>query len=76
MIQQWLNWRTLLFVIAFFIVSGTIFYSNYLGKKIAKEEKQKVETWVEAQRTILTANDYANLNLATRILQKMTTFLS
>jgi signal transduction histidine kinase len=49
------------------IVSGTVFYSNYLSKKIAAEERQKVETWVEAQRTILTATEETNLNLAIRI---------
>lgn len=67
MIQQWFNWRTFFILAALSIVSGTIFYSDYLSKKIANEEKQKVETWVEAQRTILTANENTNLNLATRI---------
>jgi signal transduction histidine kinase len=67
MIQQWLNWRTLLALVAIFIVSGTIFYSNYLAKKIGKEETQKVASWVEAQRTIMNATDAANLNLATKI---------
>ncbi|MCW3115001.1 MAG: histidine kinase [Segetibacter sp.] len=67
MIQQWLNWRTVLTLFAICIVTGTIFYSNYLSKKIAAEEKQKVETWVEAQKTILTATEQTNLNLAIRI---------
>src|SRR4051794_34291812 len=67
MIQQWLNWRTVLTLFAICIVTGTIFYSNYLSEKIGAEEKQKVETWVEAQKTILNATDQTNLNLATRI---------
>lgn len=67
MIQQWLNWRTVLALFAICIVTGTIFYSNYLSKKIGDEERQKVETWVEAQKTILAANDQSNLNLAIRI---------
>ena len=67
MIRQWFNWRSIFTLVALFIVSGTIFYSNYLAKKIASEERQKVETWVEAQRTILNATEYTNLNLATRI---------
>ncbi|WP_018617143.1 sensor histidine kinase [Segetibacter koreensis] len=67
MIQQWLNWRTVLTLFAICIVTGTVFYSNYLSKKIAEEEKQKVATWVEAQRTILNATDQTSLNLATRI---------
>ena len=67
MIQRWLNGRTLLFVIAVAIVSGTIFYSSYLAKKIAADEKQRVETWAEAQRTLINANDEVNLNLAFKI---------
>lgn len=67
MIQQWLNWRTVLTFFAVCIVTGTIFYSNYLSKKIGAEERQKVATWVEAQKAILNATEQANLNLAIRI---------
>jgi signal transduction histidine kinase len=67
MIQQWLNGKTLLFLIAVSIVTGTIFYSRYLSKKIADDEKRKVELWVEAQRTIMDAGDQASFNLAARI---------
>lgn len=67
MIHQWLNSRTLLFVIAAAIVSGTIFYSSYLAKKIADDEKKRVETWVEAQRTIADTNTEVNLTLAVKI---------
>ena len=67
MIQRWLNGRTLLFVIAVAIVSGTIFYSSYLAKKIAADEKQRVELWVEAQRTIADTNSAINLTLAVKI---------
>jgi signal transduction histidine kinase len=71
-IQQWLNGKTLLFIIAAAIVSGTIFYSSYLAKKIAADEKKRVETWVEAQRTIATAADEVNLNLAVKISSENT----
>jgi len=67
MISQWLNGKTLLFIIAAAIVTGTIFYSSYLAKKIAKDEKKKVEILVEAQRTILNTSDEVSLNLAARI---------
>jgi len=56
MFQQWLNWRTGLAFVAIIIVSGTIFYSQYLSKKIAKEERQKVEEWVEASNSLLNPN--------------------
>ena len=67
MIQQWLNGKTLLFIIAAAIVTGTIFYSSYLAKKIAADEKKKVEIWAEAQRTIINASDEVSLNLAAKI---------
>src|SRR5688572_18633508 len=67
MFQQWLNWRTALALVAIVIVTGTIFYSQYLSRKIAAEERQKVEQWVEAQRTILRSSDTASLTLASEI---------
>ncbi|HWB28039.1 MAG TPA: HAMP domain-containing sensor histidine kinase [Chitinophagaceae bacterium] len=66
MIRQWLNIRTLFFFVAICIVTGTIFYSNYLSKKIADDERHKVEIWAEAQRAILTTSDQG-LMLASNI---------
>lgn len=43
--------------VAILIVSGTIFYSQYLAKKIVKEERQKVEEWVEASNSLLSLNN-------------------
>lgn len=67
MIKQWLNWRTLLAFIAIIIVSVTVWYSQYLANKIAVDETRRVESWVEAQRTIMQSSDEANLNLAIKI---------
>ena len=52
MFGQFLNWRTLLAFIAILIVSGTIWYSSYLAKKIEKEERQKVQEWVQASNSL------------------------
>lgn len=67
MIQQWLNGKTVLFLVAVAIVTATIFYSQYLSRKIAADEKNKVEIWIEAQKTIVTATDQASFNLAAKI---------
>lgn len=48
MIKQWFNWKTILVIAAIVVVTYTIFYTNYLAKKIATDEKQKVEQWAEA----------------------------
>ena len=67
MLPQWLNWKIILICIAIVLVSGTIFYSQYVAGKIAREERKNVEAWVEAQRTILNSSDSASINLATKI---------
>jgi signal transduction histidine kinase len=53
MIRSLLNWRSLLALIAIVIVSATIFYSQYLSRKIAADERQKVALWVGASKAIL-----------------------
>jgi hypothetical protein len=68
MFRQILNWRTGLAAIAILIVSGTIFYSQYLARKIAREEKQKVEQWIEAGKFLISSSEQADVKLATMIL--------
>lgn len=53
MIQPLFNWKTGLALIAIAIVSGTIFYSQFLANKIAREERLKVEEWVEAGKLLV-----------------------
>ena len=56
MFNSLLNWRSVLAVVAIAIVSGTVFYSNHLAKKIAAEERIKIEQWVEAAKDIANPN--------------------
>jgi signal transduction histidine kinase len=53
MIRSLLNWRPLLALVAIVIVSGTIFYSQYLAKQIAADERQKVSLWVAASKAMI-----------------------
>ena len=69
MFQQIINWRTLIAIIAILIVSGTIVYSRYLANKIAIEEKQKVEEWVEAGKFLIDASNEADTRLPFKIIQ-------
>jgi len=50
MFQQIINWRMLLALIAIGIVTSTIFYSRYVSRKIAKEERDRVTAFGEALR--------------------------
>jgi signal transduction histidine kinase len=67
MFQQLLNWRTGLAAVAILIVSGTIFYSQYLARKIARDERQKVEEWVDAEKSLLDPN-ITDTKLASKII--------
>lgn len=53
MIRGLFNWRTLLAVAGIVIVTATIFYSQYLAGKIAVDERQKVDLWVAASKSML-----------------------
>lgn len=72
MIRQLLNFRLMLALIGVAIVTGTIFYSNYLSKKIEAEERIRMHTWVEANKFIATAPQNIDLTLASEIQQRNT----
>jgi len=73
MIQPLFNWKTGLALIAIAIVSGTIFYSQYLEKKIAAEERLKVEEWVEAGKLLVTDRSGVSDRLVSIIITQNTT---
>lgn len=68
MFRQLLNWRTVLAAVAILIVSGTIFYSQYLAKKIERDERQKVEQWIEAGKFLINSPVDADTRLASKIV--------
>src|ERR1700733_1956689 len=57
MFRQILNGRTLLAAIAILIVSGTVFYSQYLARKIAREERGRVTAIGEALKIKALSDD-------------------
>ena len=73
MLNQFFNWRTSLAIIAIAIVTGTVFYSNYLSKKIAADEREKVAVWVQSLKTRAAVNDQAALDLTNAITSHNTT---
>lgn len=72
MLRQLFNLRSALAIIAIAIVTGTIFYSDFLSKKIQVEEREKINQWVEANKFIANAPPNADLTLALDIQQKNT----
>jgi signal transduction histidine kinase len=67
MIPALFNWRSLLSIIAIGIFSGSIIFSNYLSRKLAREETDKVQQWVEANKVLASTNETHALNLAADI---------
>jgi signal transduction histidine kinase len=65
-----MNWRVLVSLLAIFIVSGTIWYSSYLAKKIEKEERQKVEQWVEATSLLASPASTGDTRLNLKIIRE------
>ena len=57
MFQQLLNWRTGLAFIAILIVTGTIFYSQYVSRKIAREERARVTAFGESLKIKALSDD-------------------
>ncbi|MGN6530778.1 MAG: sensor histidine kinase, partial [Ginsengibacter sp.] len=72
MFRQLFNFRSLLALIAVAIVTGTIFYSDFLSKKIEADEREKISQWIEANKFIASAPPNVDLTLASQIQQKNT----
>src|SRR6195952_597380 len=68
MIASLFNWRTGLALIAILIVSSSVFYSQYLAKKIIKEERLRVEQWVEAAKLLVNDTTGISTKLVTLIV--------
>ncbi|MBS4042542.1 MAG: HAMP domain-containing histidine kinase [Chitinophagaceae bacterium] len=69
MLVRFLNLKTILATIAICIVSGTIFYSQYIARKIAAEETRKIEQWAEAVKNNSNPNVTIS-NLTTKVLSE------
>ena len=69
MFERFLNLRNILGVIAIAFVTASIFFSNQLAKKIAADEKRKVEQYVDAQKDLYNINN-PDSKLAVKIIQE------
>ena len=70
MLRQLFDLRMALALIAISIVTGTIFYSSYLSKKIAVKERDNISQWVEANKFLASAPSDADLTFASMVQQK------
>lgn len=61
------NWRSLLALAAIVIVTVTIFYSQYIARKLAADERKKVNVWVQSPKTRAATTDVSAPTLTTTI---------
>ena len=73
MIRSFLNWRAALAFIAIIIVASTVFYSQYLARKIAKEERVRVEQWLAAEKLLMADTTGISTPLVTSLITENTT---
>jgi K+-sensing histidine kinase KdpD len=69
MLERFFNVRTGLGIIAIAFVLASIFFSNYLAKKIAADEKRKIEQYVEAVNDLYNINN-TDTKLASKIIKE------
>jgi two-component system, sporulation sensor kinase D len=66
--QQKKRWKYILIDFSLFIASGSLLYTNYLVKNIAKSERTRAQVWVMSMRqvTISDDNDFLQYVFAVR----------
>ncbi|WDF81483.1 HAMP domain-containing sensor histidine kinase [Mucilaginibacter sp. KACC 22773] len=66
--QQKKRWKYLLLAFATVIASGSLFYTSYLVKNIAKSERTRAEVWAMSMRQLLNSddNDFLKYTIAVR----------
>lgn len=66
--QQKRRWKYSLIAFAVVIVSGSLFYTNYLVKNIAKSERTRAQVWAMSMKQLFASddNDFLNYVFAVR----------
>jgi len=68
--QNLVNWRTILAIIASLIVLTSLFYTNFLARKIEKVERQKVRIYADTLQKINEAQEGEDVNFYFDILNQ------
>lgn len=65
--QQKQRWKYFLLAFAVVIASGSLLYTDYLVKNIAKSERRRAEVWAMSMKQILASDDSDFLNYAVAV---------
>jgi len=62
------NIKIILVAVAILIAIATLFTSNYLIRDLQQEERQRMEVWAEAMRSLNSADENTDLNLVLQVI--------
>jgi len=71
--RQYLNWKAYLIFVALFIVAASLSYTNQLARRLADEERKKVEQLGLSLKTLALATDNDELTFAQTFVSENTT---
>ena len=64
---------TIVLVIAMFIVAISVLFTNNLARSLQEEEQKNMSVWADATRQLILADDEADIDFETSIIEKNTT---
>lgn len=64
-----IRFKYILFLLAILIGAGSLFYTNKLVKKLANEERKKVELWAKATSLIISSENDQSLMFLVEVIQ-------
>ena len=62
------NIKSILILVAIILAIGSLLVSNYLIRDLEKEERNRMEVWAEAMRSLNTADENTDLNLVLKVI--------
>ena len=68
MFERIRNLKIILIVVAIIIAIASLLTSNYLTHDLQEEEKNKMEVWAEAMRSLNSADENTDLNLVLKVI--------
>lgn len=71
--NRYLNWKVFLAFLALLIGGATLQYTSTLAGKLARQERQDVESWAEATRTLATTQSDQDMSFALSYMEKNNT---
>ncbi len=66
-------WQIVFLLVATFIVVVSMLFTNHIAHSLAREEHNRVETWAEATRQLILADENTNIDFFTDIIEQNTT---